>query len=423
MNDKFIKILKDEVVHAVGCTEPVAVSFVVAKATQILGKLPDSIVLTLSGNMLKNAMSVGVPGTGMKGVDIAVALGAIIAKPDLGMEILSMVNPTDLEKAKNILSNSNFLTKQLFTGLNKLYIKAEVISGTDKASVEVKNQHTNITLIEKNGKVLEQTEADDGCGCAKTNKSDMSVKSIVEFVETVDVKDIAFLEEIIKINMAVAEEGLTGDYGLKVGKTRLKYFSHTDNPKDYESHAIGYTAAAVDARMDGTMLPVMTNSGSGNQGITATVPVIVVAKRLGVSHEKLLRALALSSLVAIHIKCNLGRLSALCGCVVATTGAGCGITYLNGGGVNEISGTIKNVFGNISGMFCDGAKPGCALKVATGVSAAIQGSCLAIDKMITASDNGIVDEDVEKTINNACLLGKEAMAEVDKAILKIMINK
>ena len=231
------------------------------------------------------------------------------------------------------------------------------------------------------------------------------------------------MEEAIRLNSLIAEEGLLNDYGLRVGKIRLESIKSEIISDSVESYAMAMTAAASDARMAGSTLAVMTNSGSGNQGITATVPVIAAGKKMNSTPEEILKAVTLSSLVAIHMKNNLGRLSALCGCVIATTGSSCGISYLMGGKLPEIEGTIKNVLGNITGMFCDGAKPGCSLKIATGVSAGIQGALLAKNGMIIGADEGIIEESVEKTIKNACLIGREAMEETDKAILKIMVNK
>lgn len=429
MNNKldfqaFIDVLKVEVVPALGCTEPTAIAYAAAKAKEVLGTMPEKVNLTLSGNVLKNAMSVGIPGTGMKGVDIATAVGIVAGDASRKLEVLDNIPQEKIQEAKKLLEK-DFIHRELSTAPNKLYIKVTVTKGTDSATVEIKDFHTAITLIEKNGEVLFRAQCDESLTTCTTedDRSFMTVRSIFEFVENVPVEQIKFLEQIIELNGDISIEGLHNDYGLKVGKTRLKNIQEGILSDNIESMAMAMTSAASDARMAGSTMAVMTNSGSGNQGITATVPVLAAAKKLNATHEKLLRALALSSLVAIHMKNHLGRLSALCGCVVASTGSSCGISYLMGGKYPEMVGTIKNVLGDITGMFCDGAKPGCSLKIATGVSAGLQAALLAKDGIVIGSDEGIVDEDIEKTIQNACLIGKDAMNETDKMILNIMINK
>ncbi len=425
LKEKFCEVLKEEVVPAFGCTEPVAVAYAAAKAREVLGKMPTSLELTLSGNVLKNAMSVGIPGTGMKGINIAATVGIVGGDETAELEVLKSITKENVEQAKKLLEG-NYITMKLSTLPNKLYIKAKVFSGEEWAAVEIKDMHANITKIEKNGEVILEKKAECSNENSKEdsgNRDFMTVKSIFEFIENVDCSEIKFMEEAIKLNTIIAEEGLLNDYGLKVGKTRLDNSENEMLGNSIENYAIAMTAAASDARMAGSTLPVMTNSGSGNQGITATVPVIAVGMRMKVTPEELLKAVTLSSLIAIHMKNHLGRLSALCGCVIASTGSSCGISYLMGGKLPEIEGTIKNILGNITGMFCDGAKPGCALKVATGVSAGIQGAILANKGIVIGSDEGIVDESIEKTIMNACLIGREAMEETDKTILKIMVTK
>ncbi|MGL6063898.1 MAG: serine dehydratase subunit alpha family protein [Fusobacteriaceae bacterium] len=425
INNKFIEILKKEVVPAFGCTEPVAVAYAAAKATEVLGVLPDKVELTLSGNVIKNAMSVGIPGTGMKGVNIATAVGVYAGKSSKGLEVLNNISEEDILHSKELLKEG-FITTHLSTEPNKLYIKVNVSKGSESAVVEIKDFHTAISSIEKNGVSLLKTNCDNGTILNSVNDEDrsfMTVNSIYDFSMNIPLADLYFLKDIIVLNEAIAKEGLINDYGLKVGKTRISHMSNGVLGDSLESYAIGLTAAATDARMAGSTMAVMTNSGSGNQGITATVPVIAAAAKLNSTEEELLRALALSSLVAIHMKNHLGRLSALCGCVVASTGSSCAISYLMGGKLPEIEGTIKNVLGNITGMFCDGAKPGCSLKVATGVSAGIQAALLANDKIIIGGDEGIIDKSVEQTIVNACSIGRDAMNETDKMILDIMVKK
>lgn len=424
-NASFIKVLKEEVVPALGCTEPTAIAYAAAKARETLGEFPDMVEIILSGNVLKNAMSVGIPGTGMKGVDIATAVGIVAGDSNKKLEVLEDIPFEKIQEAKELLS-TNFIRRSLTTEPNKLYIKVVASKGNNSASVEIKDFHTAITEITKNNETIyrslcdESVTSEDNSCC---DRSFLSIKSIYDFATTVPIEEIKFLESIIELNGDISTEGLHNNYGLQVGKKRIENIKNGIIGESLESLAIAMTAAASDARMAGSTMAVMTNSGSGNQGITTTVPVLAAGKFLNVSHEKLLRALALASLTSIHMKEHLGRLSALCGCVVATTGSSCGIVYLLDGKYDEICGTIKNVLGNITGMFCDGAKPGCSLKIATGVSAGIQGATLAKAGIVIGSDEGIIDEDIEKTIENACSIGREAMNETDKMILDIMINK
>ncbi|MGL4687599.1 MAG: serine dehydratase subunit alpha family protein [Fusobacteriaceae bacterium] len=425
INNKIIEILKKEVVPAFGCTEPVAVAYAAAKATEILGVLPDKVELVLSGNVIKNAMSVGIPGTGMKGINIATAVGIYAGKSSKGLEVLNNISKEDISHSKELLKEG-FITTSISTEPNKLYIKVKVSKGLENAVVEIKDFHTAISSIEKNGVSILKTNCDNGTILNSVNDEDrsfMTVNSIYDFSMNIPLSDLQFLKDTIVLNEAIANEGLINDYGLKVGKTRISHMNNGILGDSLESYAMGLTSAATDARMAGSTMAVMTNSGSGNQGITATVPVIAAAIKLKSTEEKLLRALALSSLVAIHMKNHLGRLSALCGCVVASTGSSCAISYLMGGKLPEIEGTIKNVLGNITGMFCDGAKAGCSLKVATGVSAGIQAALLANDKIIIGGDEGIIDNSIEQTIINACSIGRDAMNETDKMILDIMVKK
>ncbi|MGL5963502.1 MAG: serine dehydratase subunit alpha family protein [Fusobacteriaceae bacterium] len=428
--DQFVSLLKKEVVPALGCTEPTAIAYAAAKAREVLGEMPEKVELTLSGNIIKNAMGVGIPGTGMKGSNIATAVGIVAGDSSRKLEVLTDISKDKVEEAKKLIENPNFISLEIAKVPNKLYIKAKVIKGDRWASVEIKDFHTAITLIEKNGEVFFKANCDEAVEnitCAPTvkteDKSFITVASIFDFAENVDINELEFLNKVIEVNGAIAEEGIKNPWGLQVGRTRLNNINSGMVGDTLETYSIAMTAAASDARMAGSTLPVMTNSGSGNQGLTASVPVIAAAKKLNSSQEELLRALALSELIAIHMKSHLGRLSALCGCVLASTGSSCGISYLLGGKLPELEGTIKNILGNITGMFCDGAKPGCSLKIATGVSAGIQGALLAKDGIIIGSDEGIISESIEDTIRDACAIGRDAMSETDKMILEIMINK
>lgn len=422
--NKFIDVLKKEIIPALGCTEPTAVAYASAKAVKTLGKKPEKLQLFLSGNIIKNGMGVGIPGTGMKGLFIAAALGAIGGNSDKVLEVLQDASSEEVETAKKFAA-SDAVKIDLAEVPNKLYIEVNAYSGSDSSKVVIKDFHTAITLIEKNGEKIFEANCDDGSpiSTVKEDRSFLTVDSIYDFIVNVPLEKISFMEEAIKLNEAIAEEGLKNDYGLKVGKTRLKNVSEGILNDNVETYAIALTAAASDARMAGSTFPVMSNSGSGNQGITATVPVIAAARKMNASFEQLIKAVTLSNLIAIHMKDYLGRLSALCGCVIASAGSSCGISYLMGGGIEEIKATIKNMLGNISGMICDGAKPGCSVKIATGVSAGIQSALLAKDGIVIGSDEGIIDENVEKTIVNVCDIGKDGMRETDRMILNIMVSK
>lgn len=426
-NSTFISILKAEVVPALGCTEPIAVALAVAKARETLGQTPATIKLFLSPNIFKNGMGVGIPGTGMIGLHIAAALGAIYGKSDNGLELLTGITDNVADEAKAIVDN-NKVSIEIREGSEKLYIEAICTNSDGEwAKAVIAEKHSNIILVEKNGEVIERNQnqnennnVEDG---SLKDKVSLTIEGIFNFIARVPFADIKFILTTVDYNDAIAQEGLSKVYGLSVGRTLKGYIEKGILSDDLMNNAMCLTAAASDARMSGSTLPVMSNSGSGNQGITATLPVYSVAKGLKTDMETLARALALSHLVVIHIKNYLGRLSALCGCAVAATGAGCGITYLMGGGLKETIYTIKNMVGNITGMVCDGAKEGCALKVSTGVSAAVQSALLALDGIVISSSDGIIDEDIEKTIQNFGRVGSEGMNQADKLLLDIMVSK
>lgn len=423
MKEKMLELLKQEVVPAIGCTEPTAVAYAVAKAVEVLGKEANKLLISLSGNVLKNGMSVGIPGTGMIGINIAACLGAVAGDASKVLELLDGVTKEDIKIAKEKL-DQGLVEISIAKVPNKLYIEVIAQQDGDYSKVVIQDFHTAITLIEKNGEILFKGQCDEVPPVdEEEDRNFMSIDTIFNVVTSVDLSEIEFMDEAITLNEAIAKEGLVKEYGLKVGKTRAKNIKEGILTDDVENTAIVMTAAAADARMDGAVLPVMTNSGSGNQGITATVPVIAAGRKMGVSREKLIRAVTLSNLIAVYIKGYLGSLSALCGCVVASTGASCGISYLMGGDLEEIKSSIKNMLGNISGMFCDGAKPGCAVKIATGVSAAVQAALLAKDHIEIHETEGVVDKSAEQTIKNVCRIGREAMNETDKMILDIMISK
>ena len=424
-NSTFINLLKAEVVPALGCTEPIAVALAVAKARETLGETPTSIKLFLSPNVFKNGMGVGIPGTGMTGLPIAAALGAVYGKSADSLELLTGITDSVVKKAKTIVKE-NKITIEVRNASDILYIEAICIGvNGESAKAVIAERHSNILLVEKNGEVIERNQNQQN-KAAEGNVEDsvsFTIEDIFNFIDSVPVADIEFMLKTVELNHAIAQEGLSKPYGLSVGRMLKAYVDKGILSGGLMNNAMYLTAAASDARMAGCTLPVMSNSGSGNQGITATLPVYSAAKHLKADEETMMRALALSHLVAIHIKSYLGRLSALCGCVVAATGAGCGVSYLMGGGLNESIYTIKNMVGNITGMVCDGAKEGCALKVSTGVSAAIQSALLALDGSVISSNDGIIDEDIEKTIRNLGSIGSHGMNQTDTQILDIMVSK
>lgn len=420
--EKIISLVKNEVVPAVGCTEPMAVSLCVAKATELLGKAPEKIDVMLSANILKNAMGVGIPGTGMIGLPIAVALGALIGKSEYGLEVLKDVDDEAVERGKAFM-NENRISIGLKEGISeKLYIEVLVKNGSDKAKAVISGEHTNFVLLVHNDDTVYEAqhaaedEADDDDGW-------LTLSKVYEFATTAPLKEIDFICQAKVLNEKVAEESLKGNYGHMLGKTLSQPLGKGIFGDTIFSHVISATACACDARMAGAPIPVMSNSGSGNQGICATLPVVKFAEENHNTEEELTRALMLSHLTAIYIKQSLGRLSALCGCVVASTGSACGITYLMGGGYDQITFAVKNMAANLTGMICDGAKPSCALKLASGVSTAVLSAMLAVQQKCVTSVEGIIDDDVDRSIHNLTRIGKDAMDETDRCVLEIMTSK
>lgn len=420
--EKIISLVKNEVVPAVGCTEPMAVSLCVAKATELLGKAPEKIDVMLSANILKNAMGVGIPGTGMIGLPIAVALGALIGKSEYGLEVLKDVDDEAVERGKAFM-NENRISIGLKEGISeKLYIEVLVKNGSDKAKAVISGGHTNFVLLVHNDDTVYEAqhaaedEADDDDGW-------LTLSKVYEFATTAPLKEIDFICQAKVLNEKAAEESLKGNYGHMLGKTLSQPLGKGIFGDTIFSHVISATACACDARMAGAPIPVMSNSGSGNQGICATLPVVKFAEENHNTEEELTRALMLSHLTAIYIKQSLGRLSALCGCVVASTGSACGITYLMGGGYEQITFAVKNMAANLTGMICDGAKPSCALKLASGVSTAVLSAMLAVQQKCVTSVEGIIDDDVDRSIHNLTRIGKDAMDETDRCVLEIMTSK
>lgn len=422
--DRIVKLVKEQVVPAIGCTEPICVALCVAKATETLGERPESIHVLLSANILKNAMGVGIPGTGgMVGLPIAVALGALIGKSSYQLEVLKDVTREDVERGKTYIAERRIKIELKDHITEKLYVEVEVTGKNgNKAVAVIAGNHTHFVYVEHNGDIL-LDEREAAAGDKKEESYDLNLRKVYDFSMEAPLEEIEFIREARTLNEAASAQALKGCYGHELGKTLCRPLGRGILGDTMFSHILSSTSCACDARMAGAMIPVMSNSGSGNQGICATMPVVTFAEENHNTDEELIRALMLSHLTAIYIKQSLGVLSALCGCVVASTGSSCGITYLMGGGYEQISFAVKNMIANLTGMICDGAKPSCALKLTSGVSTAVLSAMLAMQQKCVSSVEGIIDDDVDKSIHNLTSIGADAMNETDRMVLNIMTHK
>lgn len=418
-----IELVKREVVPAIGCTEPVAVALAVAKATEILEQTPEYITVYLSANVLKNAMGVGIPGTGMTGLPIAIALGALIGNSNYQLEVLKDITPQALKQGKKMIDEKRISISLKKNIDDKLYIEVICKKGNEESKVVIRSSHTSISYIEKNGRILQNERESDKPGLREEDASNLNLRKVYDFSTTAPLDEISFILESAQLNKNAAEISFRNNYGHALGKTLLNPQNHLIMGDSLFARALSYTSAACDARMAGAMIPVMSNSGSGNQGIAATLPVVVYAEETHQPEEQLIRALMLSHLTVIYIKQSLGRLSALCGCVVAATGSSCGIVHLMNGKYREVSFAVKNMVANLTGMICDGAKPGCSLKVSSGVSTAILSAMMAMEGKVVESVEGIIDDDVDQCIRNLTLIGSKGMNETDRLVLEIMTCK
>ncbi len=423
IRERIISLVNKEVVPAIGCTEPMAVALCTAKAATTLGRRPERIEVFLSPNMLKNAMGVGIPGTGMIGLPIAVSLGALIGKPEYELEVLKDLTPATLEQGKRYINDADIDIKLKQGNVDKLYIEVVCRAGSDMAMAIISGSHTHFVYVERNGEVVLDNRGGHGGADEEENDIQLNFRLVYDFATTAPLDEISFILKTKEYNMKAAEESIKGNYGHCLGKTMDRPLSHGIFGNNIFSHIISRTASACDARMGGAMIPVMSNSGSGNQGICATNPVVVYAMENENTEEEMIRALMLSHLTAIYIKQSLGKLSALCGCVVASTGSSCGITYLMGGDYTRICNSVKNMVANLTGMICDGAKPSCALKISSGVSTALLSALLSMEGKCVTSAEGIVDDDVDKCIHNLTSIGADAMRATDDMVLDIMTHK
>ena len=410
------EILKEELVPAMGCTEPIAIAYASSIARSLLSSLPTSVAVYASPNIIKNVKSVVVPHTGgERGIEAAASIGIVAGREDLELEVLSKVGEKDIERSKELRRDAKFTILPSESGYI-FHIRVELKNDSESSAVEIAGNHTNVILKERNGEVIYKKEYKDSVESKKTDRSVLSIKSISEYADSVDIESIReTIERQIEYNTAIANEGLHGTWGANIGSILLKSYGES-----VQNKAKAYAAAGSDARMNGSEKPVVINSGSGNQGLTASLPVIVYAKDLNVSHNTLLRALAVSNLVTIHLKSGIGSLSAYCGATSAGAGAGAGVCYLFGGRENEISHTVVNALAIESGMICDGAKASCAAKIASAVEAGLLGMEMQKYGSEFYGGDGIVKKGVENTIENVSRIAREGMRETDKTIIEIM---
>lgn len=416
----YLDILKQELVPALGCTEPIAIACAAAKARRLLGSFPESLEMKLSGNIIKNVKGVTVPNSGgLKGIDIAAVLGMVGGNADKALEVLEEITPEHIARAKELASRG-ICTYSLAENVPNLYISAKAVCGGHYAEVVIAHQHTNIIKMEKDGEVLlDRTQEAEEKTDDTVDRSRLTVKDILDFADQVRMEDIEeVISRQIRLNTAISQEGLDNNYGAQIGKTLMHVWG-----KSATTRACARAAAGSDARMGGCSMPVVINSGSGNQGITVSLPVIVYAEEWEVSRDKLYRSLVVSNLIAVHQKYYIGSLSAYCGAVSAACGAGAGITYMYGGTYEQVSLTIINTLGNVGGIVCDGAKPSCAAKIASSVDAALMAFHLSIQNKSFLPGEGLIKGDVEETIKSMGYIGRVGMKTTDTEILNVMIDR
>ena len=420
--EEIIRLIKCQVVPAIGCTEPMAVALCVAKACEILGRTPDRIDVRLSGNILKNAMGVGIPGTKMIGLPIAIALGALIGRSEYGLEVLKDCTDEAVIRAKAFMEGDRIHITLEKEDPDKLYIAVCCSAEGHEAEAIIKHSHTNFVRCRRDSEILldkQETTVEE----SEEDNLRLTLKMVYDFATQTNIEELRFILEAKRLNEAAAADGLRENFGHQLGKTMCSPLGKGIMGDSIFSKILSKTSCACDARMAGAMIPVMSNSGSGNQGICTTMPVVVFAEENHNTEEELIRALILSNLTAIYIKQNLGTLSALCGCVVASTGSSVGITYLMGGNYEQVTYAVKNMIANLTGMICDGAKPSCSLKLTTGVSTAVMSAMMAIQHKHVSSMEGIIDDDVDQSIRNLTAIGSRGMDETDRYVLDIMVGK
>ena len=415
----YIQILKEELIPAMGCTEPIALAYAAAKAREVLGAMPDRVHIGASGSIIKNVKSVIVPNTDhLRGIPAAAAAGIVAGQPDKALEVISVVSKEQVSQMKTFLENTDIVVEHIDHNIT-FDIIVNVYQNENHAQVRIANFHTNLVHIEKNGEILLDIPVEEDSDKGLTDRSILNVESIWDFITSMDIEDVRpLLSRQIACNTAIAQEGLENNYGANIGKVLLKTYGN-----DVRTRAKAMAAAASDARMNGCELPVIINAGSGNQGITCSLPILEYAKEYNASEEQIYRALALSNLIAIHQKTGIGRLSAYCGAVTAGAAAGAGIAYLCGGSYKEIVHTVVNALAIVSGMICDGAKASCAAKIAASVDAGILGYHMYLNGQQFYAGDGIITKGVEATISNVGRLSKEGMSRTNEEVIKMMIGE
>ena len=418
-----IQIVERDVVPALGCTEPISLALAAATAAKYLGKTPERIEAKVSPNLMKNGLGVAVPGTGMVGLPIAAAIGALGGNPDGGLEVLKHITPEQVTAAKTMLEQK-LVSVDIHQTEHILYSESTLFADNDYVKVAIQDQHTNVILIEKNGEILFQKVEDECANCDPYEIfKQISAREIFEFSNVVELEKIRFISQAAELNRALSDEGLRENYGLHIGRTLRKQVGSGLISDDLLSKIMIETTAASDARMGGATLPAMSNSGSGNQGIAATMPVVVVADYLKVSEEKRIRALFLSHLMAIYIHSKLPKLSALCAVTTASMGSCAGIAYLLTGKFETASMGICSMIGDISGIICDGAANSCAMKVSTSVASGYKSVLMAMDETHVTGNEGIVEHDLDRTIDNLCAIASKSMQHIDRQVIEIMVSK
>ncbi|MFE1245346.1 serine dehydratase subunit alpha family protein [Fictibacillus sp. NPDC058756] len=421
--ERIFNLLERELIIALGCTEPVAIALAAAIAKEHIKEKVVSISVSASGNVIKNALSVGIPGMSYTGIDFTAALGVMAGNASKKLQVLEGVSESDELAAIELVRDGKVIVSTADTP-EKLYIEVNLESHSEKVKVIISGDHTNVSFIAYNDEVLlDQSDTKKSPVQKQEKFPELSVNDLYSFIAKVPINRLELVKKSVDLNRAICEEGLSNDYGLKVGKTLYDQTKSGLLSDDIATYSMALSAAGSDARMAGSTMPVMANSGSGNQGIAVTMPVVAAAEKMGATNEKMLRAVTLSHLLSIYMKSKFGRLSALCGVTVAGASASAAITYLLSDDLNKIKAAIQNTLGNVSGMVCDGAKAGCAMKVATCSSAAVQSAILASQGLCIPSTNGFIEEDVEQTIENFCRLGNETSSTTDKVLLDMMVNK
>jgi L-cysteine desulfidase len=423
---KILKLLRKEVVPAIGCNEPRMVAFACAKAREVLGREPEMVKAKLSGHIIKYAMGVGIPGSGgMVGIPAAIALGTLAGKTELGLELLNDITPEDCERAKQFVADRRWSVIQARNTFEIVYAEVKAVAEGHQAKVIIAKDYCNIVYIKKDNEILVDERSSLATEHDRNHESELSMAKIYEFSTKCPLDELQFLLSGAHLNKKVAEMAFCpeADYGLNLGKMLKGEFEERMVGQNAMPRVVSYTCAATDVRMSGVPVPLSTNSGSGNQGIAVSLPILVFAEETQCTESKTMRALAIGNLVNIYIRQLLGKLSAHCSCVLAATGAACGITYLMGGSYEQITYAVKNQLAGATGMICDGCKPSCVLKLSSAVSSAFQSAMMAMENIHVASTDGIIEDDVDKCIDNLASIGRDAMLEVDNVVLNIMTDK